>query len=95
MMWVQVCIGAFRWWMLTQPLAVELRYVDALRYHAISVLFNQALPSTLGGDAVRLALMVREKHPAIASVDLAFTVFVESTEFVEFAGLISGSRLRP
>jgi len=62
---VQAAVGAARWHGIvrkcdapdTPPFAIS----RALRYTFIAAFFNQTLPSTVGGDAVRLWLLARDQ----------------------------------
>jgi len=59
----QISLGALRWQIIVQncegtdtpPFALA----SALRYNFIAAFFNQTLPSTIGGDAVRVWLLGR------------------------------------
>ncbi len=61
----QTTLGALRWQRIVQqgnaadipPFAIP----SALRYTFIAAFFNQTLPSTVGGDAVRLWLLARDQ----------------------------------
>ena len=61
----QTTLGALRWQRIVQqcnaadtpPFAIP----NALRYTFIAAFFNQTLPSTVGGDAVRLWLLARDQ----------------------------------
>lgn len=59
---------SLRWWLLTRPLALSLSFFSAVRWFTITVMFNQALPATVGGDAVRVVFMIREGHKGVAVV---------------------------
>lgn len=56
---VQVVLGALRWRIITRQCGVPLSFREVLRYNFIGVFFNQTLPSSIGGDAVRLWLLGR------------------------------------
>jgi uncharacterized protein (TIRG00374 family) len=71
---VQVFIANFRWRVVLVALIDEmLSYFSTLRILYIGFFFNQALPSSVGGDAVRMVLGHRAGIPlgqAISSVFL-------------------------
>ena len=48
-------------------MGIDLRFREVLRIVLVGLFFNQALPSTIGGDAVR----AWQIHRAVASVGLA------------------------
>tara|TARA_B100000767_G_C19750321_1_gene530514 strand:+ start:1322 stop:2272 length:951 start_codon:yes stop_codon:yes gene_type:complete len=50
---VEVLIANFRWKIVLKQLGSNISFYKALRYLWIGVFFNQALPSSIGGDAVR------------------------------------------
>lgn len=56
---VQVFLGAMRWQELSVRCGAPLLVPQALRYNMIGTFFNQTLPSTIGGDAMRLWLLSR------------------------------------
>jgi len=56
---LQVFCGAARWNEITARCAAPLGLGQAFRYNLIGTFFNQTLPSTIGGDAVRLWLVKR------------------------------------
>src|SRR4051794_31591537 len=51
---VQVFLGAMRWQEISVSCEAPLIVRQAFRYNMIGTFFNQTLPSTIGGDAVRL-----------------------------------------
>ncbi len=55
----QVFIGALRWREISGQCHAPLTDVQAFRYNMIGAFFNQTLPSSIGGDAVRLWLVNR------------------------------------
>ncbi len=55
----QIFIGALRWRMISQLCQAPLTDLRAFRYNMIGAFFNQTLPSSIGGDAVRLWLLNR------------------------------------
>jgi uncharacterized membrane protein YbhN (UPF0104 family) len=56
---VQIFIGALRWREISQLCQAPLTDLQAFRYNMIGAFFNQTLPSSIGGDAVRLWLVHR------------------------------------
>jgi glycosyltransferase 2 family protein len=55
----QIVILAYRWSIVTGVLGHKLSAVPAIRITFIAQFFNQGLPSTVGGDAVRIWLAYR------------------------------------
>ena len=53
----QIFLGALRWREISARCAAPLGTGQALRYNMIGAFFNQTLPSTIGGDAMRLWLV--------------------------------------
>jgi len=56
---VQIFIGALRWREISQLCQAPLTDLQAFRYNMIGAFFNQTLPSSIGGDAMRLWLVNR------------------------------------
>ena len=54
---VQVFFGAMRWKEISALCNTPLGLLQAFRYNMIGTFFNQTLPSTIGGDAMRLWLV--------------------------------------
>jgi uncharacterized protein (TIRG00374 family) len=57
----QVVLCAERWRILCGRLNVHLRFSLVLQVVAIGTFFSQALPSAVGGDAMRIWLLVRDR----------------------------------
>src|SRR5689334_16666807 len=55
----QVFLGALRWREISALCDAPLTDLQAFRYNMIGSFFNQTLPSSIGGDAVRLWLIGR------------------------------------
>ena len=53
----QIFLGALRWREISARCAAPLGTGQAFRYNMIGAFFNQTLPSTIGGDAMRLWLV--------------------------------------
>jgi hypothetical protein len=53
----QIFLGALRWREISTQCAAPLGTGQAFRYNMIGAFFNQTLPSTIGGDAMRLWLV--------------------------------------
>jgi uncharacterized membrane protein YbhN (UPF0104 family) len=59
MLCVQMPLGALRWREIVTVCGAKLPLATALRYSFIGQFFSQVLPSTVGGDAVRIWLLAR------------------------------------
>jgi glycosyltransferase 2 family protein len=55
----QIFIGVLRWRIVSSKCGAPLSTRQAMRYNLIGTFFNQTLPSSIGGDAVRLWLVAR------------------------------------
>ena len=55
----QILLGAMRWQEISVRCNAPLGLMQAFRYNMIGTFFNQTLPSTIGGDAMRLWLVHR------------------------------------
>lgn len=60
------CVGAFKWWLLLVAAGARPGAVETMRAHGAGLFANLCLPSLVGGDVVRAALVVRGGHPAEA-----------------------------
>jgi uncharacterized membrane protein YbhN (UPF0104 family) len=56
---LQIFLGALRWREISGLCGAPLTDMQAFRYNMIGSFFNQTLPSSIGGDAVRLWLVNR------------------------------------
>jgi uncharacterized membrane protein YbhN (UPF0104 family) len=56
---LQIFVGVLRWRMVSAACGAPLGTTQAMRYNVIGTFFNQTLPSSIGGDAVRLWLVAR------------------------------------
>jgi glycosyltransferase 2 family protein len=56
---LQILLGALRWREISILSHAPLTDLQAFRYNMIGAFFNQTLPSSIGGDAVRLWLVNR------------------------------------
>jgi uncharacterized membrane protein YbhN (UPF0104 family) len=55
----QIFVGVLRWREVSAECGAPLGAMQAMRYNVIGAFFNQTLPSSIGGDAVRLWLVAR------------------------------------
>lgn len=55
----QIFLGALRWREISRSCGASLTHIQAFRYNMVGAFFNQALPSSIGGDAMRLWLVSR------------------------------------
>jgi len=76
---VQITLGGLRWGAVLTAIQAPLDFATAIRLFYIGTFFNQTLPSSVGGDAVRMYMAHREglrpRH-AIAGVMLERLVTV-------------------
>ncbi|QOZ27184.1 lysylphosphatidylglycerol synthase transmembrane domain-containing protein [Bradyrhizobium sp. CCBAU 51753] len=56
---LQIFLGVLRWREIGTECGAPLQTRQAMRYNLIGAFFNQTLPSSIGGDAVRLWLVAR------------------------------------
>src|SRR5262249_32289051 len=56
---LQIFIAVLRWRIVSTESGAPLPLRQAMRYNVIGTFFNQTLPSSIGGDAVRLWLVAR------------------------------------
>ena len=56
---LQIFVGVLRWREISAECGAPLRTRQAMRFNLIGTFFNQTLPSSIGGDAVRLWLVAR------------------------------------
>ncbi len=57
---VQMLLNAFRWRLIAELCSIFVTFRRTFRFIMIGIFFNQALPSSIGGDAVRAWLLVRD-----------------------------------
>lgn len=78
---VQTGLVTLRWWFVARITDTVLSLSAALRILVIGMFFNQTLPSSVGGDAVRVWLVTREgvslgKAVNVVLCDRVFAVIV-------------------
>ena len=56
---LQIFVGVLRWREISAQCGAPLSTRQAMRFNVIGTFFNQTLPSSIGGDAVRLWLVAR------------------------------------
>jgi len=56
---LQIFVGVLRWREISAECGAPLAINQAMRFNLIGTFFNQTLPSSIGGDAVRLWLVAR------------------------------------
>src|SRR5258708_18720007 len=54
---LQIFVGVLRWREISTECGAPLAIRQAMRFNLIGTFFNQTLPSSIGGDAVRLWLV--------------------------------------
>ena len=81
----QIAVAGLRWARITSELDLALPARRAIRFSAVAAFFNQALPSTIGGDAMRVWLLGRtDRHWKKA----IYSVVVDRVAGVAFLALI-------
>ena len=63
----QVFVLALRWQRLIQRCGADLPFAQAFRFSMIAGFFNQTLPSSVGGDAVRVWLVGKQSSWRVAA----------------------------
>jgi uncharacterized membrane protein YbhN (UPF0104 family) len=58
-LFVQIFIGVLRWREISSECGAPIGLRQGMRFNLIGTFFNQTLPSSIGGDAVRLWLVAR------------------------------------
>lgn len=71
---LQLFVGVLRWQEVSAECGAPLLVRQAMRYNVIGTFFNQTLPSSIGGDAVRLWLVARSGHGWRAAT---YSIFVD------------------
>src|SRR5437762_12519749 len=71
---LQIFAGVLRWREIGAECGAPLATNQAMRFNLIGTFFNQTLPSSIGGDAVRLWLVARSGHGWRAAT---YSIFVD------------------
>jgi uncharacterized protein (TIRG00374 family) len=80
---LQTVLAAFRWSLILRHQRVNLGFVAVLRITLIGVFFNQLLPSSIGGDAIRAWCIYRNGYRRGTSI-----IAVVTDRFFGMAGLV-------
>jgi uncharacterized membrane protein YbhN (UPF0104 family) len=67
-MTVGLCLTLVRWWALARAIDLPLALRDAVRIGLFGYFFNAILPGGIGGDAVKIASVVRTQDRRTAAV---------------------------
>ena len=81
----QIAVAAQRWSWIAGRLGAVLPARRAVRYSFVAAFFNQALPSTVGGDAMRVWLLARGDQQWKRAV---YSVFVDRAAGVGFLAVV-------
>ena len=73
MLLAQVVFLAIRWQQIVARCGADLPLAQAVRFSIIAAFFNQTLPSSVGGDAVRIWLVGKQANWRVA----AYSVFLD------------------
>jgi uncharacterized membrane protein YbhN (UPF0104 family) len=86
---LQIFLGVLRWREISAECGAPLETRQAMRFNVIGTFFNQTLPSSIGGDAVRLWLVARAGAGWRAAT---YSIFVDrAIGLIALAVLIVGS----
>jgi uncharacterized protein (TIRG00374 family) len=67
---LEVFIATLRWVIVLSKLEIHVSYLAALRYLWMGVFFNQALPSSIGGDALRGYFLCKNENCNVTSATI-------------------------
>lgn len=81
----QIVFAGLRWSRVASTLGLALTPGRSVRVSAIAAFFNQALPSTIGGDAMRIWLLGRADR---RWKDAIFSVIVDRVAGVAFLAIV-------
>ncbi len=81
---LQVFVANIRWRMILNYMSIHVKYFQLLRYLWIGLFFNQTLPSSVGGDAMR-GYCLYNSHGCTTSES---TIVVLLDRFVGLLGLV-------
>ena len=85
----QIFLAAIRWREITARCDAPLTLGQAMRFNMVGTFFNQVLPSSIGGDAVRIWLV---KNTGAGWRDSTYSVFVDrAIGLIALAVLIAAS----
>src|SRR5450631_3653463 len=86
---LQIFVGVLRWREVSVECGAPLGAMQAMRFNVIGAFFNQTLPSSIGGDAVRLWLVARSGAGWRAAT---YSIFVDrAIGLIALAIIIVGS----
>lgn len=81
----QIAVAGQRWSWIAAKLGAALPARRAIRYSLVAAFFNQALPSTVGGDAMRVWLLGRADRQWKRAI---YSVFVDRAAGVGFLAVV-------
>lgn len=86
---LQIYASAVRWQKITAKCDAPLTLHQAMRFCMIGTFFNQVLPSSIGGDTVRLWLL---KNTGVGWRNATYSVFIDrATGLIALAVMIGAS----
>ncbi|MDA0997849.1 MAG: lysylphosphatidylglycerol synthase transmembrane domain-containing protein [Proteobacteria bacterium] len=69
MMLLQMGIAGARWWSVMRAIGRPLPWIEVTRLFYIGVFFSQALPSSVGGDPIRMYMAYRDGLPLSKAIN--------------------------
>ena len=90
---IQTIIASERWFTICKAIKIQTNRLTLLKYFCIGLFFNQALPSSIGGDAIRIWMIKRHADTIpisalsvivdrIFGLVALFTIIVSSTLYL-------------
>lgn len=66
---VQVCVAGMRWWAVMRAIGSPLPWLELTRLFWIGAFFSQALPSSVGGDPIRIYMAYKDGLPLSKAIN--------------------------
>ncbi len=84
-----IVIKTFRWQILLDALEIHISASELLQLNFIGFLFNNILPSGIGGDVVKMYELSKDSHQSAESVNAVFVDRVVGLVVAQFLAIIA------
>ena len=71
---VEILFATVRWVTILNKLSINVPYIMALRYLWVGVFFNQALPSSIGGDTLRGYFLCKHEGCSVSNATIGVLI---------------------